>query len=77
MEDKCLNNNPKIDRIYKQRDGTYQDQAGSRLDIKESFKNGRLYCFSGKEHPLIVTEWNVNAAMFFVIGNYRKGKGGY
>jgi hypothetical protein len=60
----------RIDTIHRQPNGTYRDQGGRALDIKQVFNAGRLYCFSGKNHPLIVTEWNVARAMFFVIGEF-------
>lgn len=68
-----LSNHQEIDRIHKQSDGKYRDQSGRLLDIKEVFNTGRLYCFSGKNHPLIVAEWNVVGAMFVVIGDYLRG----
>jgi hypothetical protein len=64
--------NPRIDAIYRQPDGTYEDQSGRKLKVREVFKSGRLYCFSGQDHPLLVAEWNVNGAMFFVIGDYSR-----
>jgi hypothetical protein len=62
----------RIDTIHKHPNGTYADQGGRALDIKQVFNAGRLHCFSGKNHPLIVTEWNVARAMFFVIGEFTR-----
>ena len=61
---------PAPDSIHRQPDGSYRDEAGKTLSIEAVFHKGRLHCFSGETYSLIVTEWNVNRAMFFVLACY-------
>lgn len=60
-----------MDRIHKNRvTGTYFDELGNSLSIEEVFRHSDLFAFSGDEHPLIVAQWNVHLAAWFVLAEY-------
>ena len=68
-KDKVAN---KIDTIYKHpRIGYFYDQNDNLLEIWQVFESKGIYCFYSREDDLIIAEWNVNRACFFVIGLYK------
>jgi hypothetical protein len=65
----------KIDTIHKHpQTGYFYDQDNNLLEIWQVFESKGIYCFYSAEDELIVAEWNVNRACFFVVGFYQKLK---